>query len=486
MQTIKPVSRQLADYLASVGLFLAPKPNSVYAPLVNGMVDEIKGDFTEEVSSEALVAKINDHFDSRRPNIFAKSFESETLEEDAPVEEGVLYDEFCKAAVNEIKPIVLGIVDGLKNIVNPAINTIFEESYNSVSDQVETGGVKLAVVTNKNELAIWSNAAFVQLVSGAIDDISCHQVCSSEITFPAMEVADLLQRIKTGNDLIDAEVADYLSNYNLSTLVEHTYGEIFNVAEATRYPGQGQLPESVVALLLTLNLMRDIPEGVYGMEETPYTLELARVACWHAKIIQAFLTETQLNATTDRLVVSYPNDGSMFAENEAIVVCGLGYAKFLDMGGSVDAIYGSYVGPQYRRLHEILEHASSLERQWLSHVTIAQSANLDDFQRKFVYELRRNIIKYGRDNDIKINDDAIETMFEDSFVVKPENAYSKVRPVILDALWEDTEYGNVLNCVDSVCDKLEGIEFDEALELGIIEWLVQWSLTHVDISYVKP
>lgn len=484
MQTIKPVSRQLADYLASIGLFLAPKPNSVFAPLVSGIVDDVKADFSEEISSEAFVAKINEQFDERRPTIFAKSFES--LEESEEVVEGVIYDELCKAAMVELQPIVLGIVDGLKNIVNPAINTIFETSYNAVSDQIETGGVKLSVVTNKNELPLWSNAAFIQLVMGSIDDISAHQTINSEIVFPEMAVSDLVTRIKTGNDLIDAEVLDYLNNYNVENLVEHTYSEIFNVESATRYPGQGQLPESVVALLLTLNMMEDIPEGTYGMEHTPYRLELARVACWHAGIIASFLKETEVNASVDRLIISFPSDNAIFSEDKAIVVCGLGYEKFLDMGGSVDAIYGSYVGSQYRRTHELLEHAPRLERQWMSHVTIAQSANLDDFQRKFVHEIQRNIVRYANDNGINADMDVVDEMFDEGFQVKPDNAYKAVRPIIIDALWKGSEYTKVLDCVDSVCEKLEGIDFAEALELGIIEWLVQWSLTHIDVNYVKP
>lgn len=485
MQTIKPVSRQLADYLASIGLYLTPKPNSAFAPLADAIVSDVKLDFEGDVSSESLVAEINRQFDEKRPNIFAKSFEAVSIEEDAPIEEGVLYDELCNAAFGELNPIVMGIVDGLKNVVNPAINTIFEAAYNAVSDQIETGGVKLAVITNKNELPLWTNASFIELVNRSIDDISTHQRVNAELVFPPMEVTDLLQRIQTGNSLIDAEVADYLKEYNVEQLVEHTYGEIFNVETATRYPGQGQLPESVVALLLTLNFMQDIPEGVYGMEAQPYRLELTHVLCWHAKIISAFLAETAVSANVDRLIMSFPEDNSIFSEEKAIVVCGLGYAKFLDMGGSVDAIYGSYVGGQYRRMGEILAKAPQLERQWLTHVAIRQSANLDDFQRKFVFELRRNILKYAQDNDIKFIESAINQMFEDGYSIKPETAYAKVRPVIINALWPNTEYGNVLCCIDSVCEKLEGIDFDEALELGLIEWLTQWAMTHVNVNVVR-
>lgn len=482
MQTIKSISRELADYLASIGLYLSPKPNSVFAPIANTLAEEAKVDFTDEVSSEAFVMKVNDRFDDIRPNVFAKSFEDNGEPE---VEQGVVYDELCKSAIAELKPIVLGVINNLKNTVNPAINTIFENAYNCVSDQVEIGGVKLEVITNKNELAIWSNAAFLELVDGSLDDITSKQTASTELTFPDMEVAELLERLKTGNELIDAEVADYLKEYNAAQLVEHTYAEIFHNENATRYPGQGQLPESVVALLLTRNLFANIPEGAYGMEETPYQLELARVACWHAEVIQRFLRETEASEATDRLIVSFPNDGSMYQEDKAIVVCGKGYAKFLDLGGSVDAIYGSYVGPGKRRLHEILEIAPQLERQWLSHVAIAQSANLDDFQRKLCFELRRNIHQYAKDNGIKVNTDAVDMLFEDDFVIKPQNAFLKTRCHIIDALWKDTEYNSILSCVDAVCEKLEGIDFDEALELGIIEWLVLWSLSHINVEYNK-
>lgn len=483
MQTIKPVSRQLADYLASIGLFLTPKPNSVFAPLADALAEEAKKDFDEDISSEDFVLKVNDHFDDIRPNMFAKSFEDNS---EPVLEEGVLYDELCIRAVDELKPIVLGILNGLKNIVNPGVNAIFETAFNCVSDQVEIGGVKLQVITNKNELALWTNAAFSQLVEGSIDDITAKQSVGGGLTFPDMEVADLLLRLKTGNELIDAEVADYLKEYNVSNLVEHTYSEIFNNENATRYPGQGQLPESVVALLLVRNMMADIPEGAYGLEEIPYQLELARVACFHATAIMRFMKETEVSKTSDRLIMSFPDQNSMYADDKAIVVCGRGYADFLEKGGSVDAIYGSYVGRRERGLHAILEAAPQLENQWLSHVNIAQSANLDDFQRKLCFELRRNIHQYAKDNNLTVDTDVVDCLFDDDFVIKPESAFMKTRGIIVDALWPKTEYNSVLKAVDAVCDKLQGIEFEEALELGIIEWLVQWALTHVNVNYVKP
>lgn len=479
MQTIKPISRQLTDYLTSIGLYIQPKPNSIFAPLAEALAEEAEAEFTEDVSTESFVAQINANFDNKRPSIFAASFES--AEEAEEVKAGVFYDELCLKAVAELKPIVLGIVDGLKNNVNPTISTIFENAYNRVSDMVETGGVKLSIETNRSELALWSNAAFGELLAHYVDKNS-HQCISTDITFPEMAVDNLVAAIKTGNGLIDAEVAEFLSEYNLANLVEHTYSEIFNVKEATRYPGQGQLPESVAAFFMVIHFMENIPEGCYGMEHDAYRNELGAVAAWHANYIVETVQGYLLDAQADRLIISFPSDGSMYDSSKAIVVCGVAYNKFLDQGGSVDAIYGSYVGTKERRMHEILADGPRLEQQWLTHVQIAQSSNLDDFQRKFVHELRRELYKYSEEHGIKLNTSAIDEMYERSFVLAPSDAFIKTRSIMIDALWPDTDYNAVLKAVDAVCDKLEGVEFDEALELGIIEWLVQWSMDHVEVK----
>lgn len=478
MDTIKPISRQLADFLAQGGVFLAPKTNSVIAPLTEALVDMMP---TEQVeSSESLRKMTNATFESLRPNIFLASLEDNNDDEPEFTPTGIVYDEVVAKAIEELKPIVENVISDLKGTILPAVKSIFDKAYEVTADAVDTGSVKLSVRTNYSEKAIWTNSTLLSLLAATEKGNGIDKV-AAELTFPVLSPEVLGDLIKTGDPVFDAEVLDYLKEFSLIELIEHTYNEIFNPPSDIRHPGQGKLPEALVAFLLAKRFEVDIPEGVAGMELDDYRAQMRKVARHYAYCIDVELQRFDTNRQTGYLIVSLPAPGAMFNDSDPIIVDGMVYERYLELGGGVDGIYGSYVSNRSRQMTDILENHAKLEREWHNQVALAQSAKRDDFQRIFIAELRRQVYLYANEHGMKADEKEIDVLYDTHISVDPQNAYEFARKHAIKALWKDTEYLTLVCCIDAVCAKYEEIEFDDAVELGIIDWLVKWALEHVQI-----
>lgn len=477
MDSITQVSRQLADHLAQGGVLLSPKPNSVFEPLVEGLLSVMP---TETDDSETLRKQTNAALESLRPNPFTQSFEDDG---EAPVMDiGVVYDEVEQRAVAELKPIVVGIVGELKNTVLPGVKAIFDKAYNTVAESVDTGSIKITVKTNHSEKLIWSNPILTSLLKQYSDGAGSEKV-NSNLIFPDLGIDSLGAAIKTGNDQFDAEVSEFLAECDTTAALEHTFAEIFNPVIARSAQPQGQLVESVIALLMAVYFTADVPDGVTGVELDDYRLQLAKVATYHANHIRTAIASFRRNQDTGYMVIEMPGPGDVFNEGSAIIVDGVVYNRYLELGGGVDGIYGTYVTSGSRSMHLILEKYPTLERAWHNYVALAQSSVRDDFQRIFIGELRRHTNLYANDHALKVDGSVLEELYQRNISVDPANAYNFTRDYVIRSLWGDSEYLSLLRSIDGICAKYEEIEFDDAVELGIIEWLVTWAFSHIKIDH---
>lgn len=471
--TISKLAGTIADQVIAGGARLSVNADSLLAPIVGEIHRPLES--VETASTESLIKHGNEYFNKNAPNPFTASLEESELLGN-PVELGV------QGLVNDLKPVAVGIIANVKDKVIPAVNEIFEKAYATTQQTVDRGGVLMEIKTDGSEKAIWQNPAILAMIEASAGE---GDLASSHLTaavFPELDSETLLGHLHSVNSTINMQLDDLLSESD-SKRVTKIYNAIFNTGGETD-SGQEIMTHYLVGMLLGIAFKDNIPDGVQGIGEASlYRLAIDKVidgCAAHLKRQRDYISNL---AQSGRLILNFPTSGSEFRPGAFIVVNGLLYEGWLEAGGSVDAILGAYVSKeQFTNVGIIVENQERLCREWVRHVGLAQSALRDDFERVFVNSLRREVHAYADAVDLKVNEKGIEYMYERSSSIDPDNAYTFARRAVVHCLFGEGDYLSILENIDSISKRVQGIELSDAIELAIIDWLVDWALNMVSVS----
>lgn len=471
--TLKNLSRNLADQLINGGVALSIKEDSLIAPIVGELLRPMTSIETDSV--ESMIKHTNQYFESNSPNPFATSMESEVIGNTVTI--GV------DAVLNDLKPIAVGIVETVRSNVLPAVNTIFERAYDTTSENVDRGGVLVSIETDGSENPIWSNPALLTLIADVNDAAQLGDNQITKLVFPDLPFDSLKDRLHSVNSMLNESINVLLGDC-AEKLLTSVYNEKFNTGGVVDTSIRCERTKNLVGMLLGISFREDIPEGVTGVDDASH----------YRAILESFVDGcvvhlarahgyTESISKSGRLVLEYPAQEDMFSGGSKIIVNGYIYDSWLEAGGSVDAIFGAYVSAaQPRNGAEILANKPQLEREWVRRIGLAQSALRDDFERVFTNELRREIHTYADEVGLKVSEKGIEKMYERTSSLNSDNCYGFARRVIVACLFADGDYLSVLEEVDAISAKVPGIELEDAIDLAIIDWLVEWALSMVNIK----
>lgn len=473
---ITQLAEKVTSQLAAGGVGLSLKADSLLGPIAGEI--ELIASNANEPSLEALVSTVNQYFEESNPNPFEVSTESFNL--------GNTFLAGIDGLEKDILPMVTGIISNIKDSIIPAANAIFETAYSDTSDSVEGGGVRLNIVTDGLEQPLFANVALASILEaysplGRLEDQSV-----SGLTFPDLPTETLQATVNSVNNSLNTDLAELLG-MDSEVLLQAAYKSVFNVAGGTRLDftklyGR-ELKLKVISLLLAIGFSEEIPEGVEGVDDVGQYRAILRktIACFALQVSNVLTYNGNL-IRQDRLVLDYPASGSEFTVGAEIVVSGKLYPEWLELGGCVDAIYGSYVSERRVSGAGLLADREKYERAWVRYIATKQSSMRDNFESVFVSRLRDAIYQYGKDNGLTVKRSAIDKMFERSSSIDADNAYPFARRVIVNALFDEGEHLVILENVDAVAAASPEISLEDAVDIAITEWLVDWALDQISIS----
>lgn len=471
--TVSTISAMLAESIIGGGVAISFKEGSTLE-VAGGELNRVMEPMEAE-SLESLVINTNKRLSSLDVNPFTASFEEVVV-----VGNGA--EIASDAIVNDIAPIAQGIIGKVRNLIIPATNEIFQRAYDATSDEVDRGGILVNIRTDGTEKEIWSNPALLSLLAAHADsgDINGGKLCG--VTFPPLPFETLLSYIHQINPVLNPSI-DSLLGDEADHVITSVYQYVFNVqgqpcevAPRTQY---------LISFLLALALKENIPEGVVGVDDAgQYRAHLEKVADSNAALLRQQIEHGNQLTRAGRLIVSFPPTGTPLTRDSTIVVNGGLYESWLEAGGSVDAVLGAYASRnQPTNGAEILENKPQLERDWIRHVGLAQSAIRDDFQRVYINRLRGAIHQYADEVDLKVSTEAIDRLYDSTVCVDPDNAYTFTREAVVDTLFTDSDDCNaVLNEIDAISAAVPGISLEDATDLGIIDWLSGWALKQINVG----
>ncbi len=475
---ISQVSETVAAKLAAGGVGLSFKADSLLAPISGEL--QLIADNSNEPSLEALTVAVNQYFEESNPNPFETSMESFNL--------GNTFLAGVESLANDLEPMAAGILSNIKNVIIPTTNTIFEAAYDATSSVCDNGGVRLNIETDGAEHPFFANVALRSILEAYSAVGELQNTHTSGLSFPDLPTETLLAAVNSVNSSLNGDLLDLLG-VNSEELLQTAYKSVFNVPgstpiDYTRLFGQ-ELKIKAIALLLAIAFSEEVPEGVTGVDDVGQYRAIVRktIACFALHVTNV-LKYTETMANNDRLVLSFPEAGSEFTTGASIIVNGRLFNKWLELGGSVDAIYGAYVSDNKANGTALIENLEKYERSWQRYIATKQSSMRDDFESLFVSRLRDTIYAYGEQNNMKVKRSGIDEMFKRSNSLDADNAYPFARRVICECLFEPGEHLTILECIDSISNASPEITVEDAVEIATTEWLVDWALDQINIS--KP
>lgn len=473
---ITQVSETVTAKLAAGGVGLSFKADSLLAAVCGEL--HLIADNVNEPSLESLVATVNQYFEESNPNPFEVSTESFNL--------GNTFLVGVDSLEEEISPMVTGILSNIKNSIIPATNVIFEAAYDATSESTESGGVRLNITTDGLEKAFFSNVALTSIIDAYAATGELENTRTTGLTFPALPTETLQTAINSVNSSLNGDLSELLG-IDSEELIQTAYSSTFNVAGGANLEYGSlygrDLKLKAIALLLAIAFSEEVPEGVTGVDDLGQYRAIMRktISCFalHLRNVIAYI-ETQTKQ--GRLVLVYPEAGSEFTKGAEIIVNGRMFDEWLNLGGTVDAVYGAYVSDRRIAADALLTEREKYERNWSRYIATKQSSMRDNFESVFCSRLRDAIYAYGEQNNIKVKKEAIEQLFNRSGSIDSDNAYPFARRIVCGALFDVGEYLSILEGVDAIANTSPDISLEDAVEIATTEWLVDWALDQVNIS----
>lgn len=190
--------------------------------------------------------------------------------------------------------------------------------------------------------------------------------------FPPLAGAEILRRISTGDDDVNKLLTDLINPDQLESLVEaynYNFGE--NARRSLDFTYLQSDPTQLVILyFLTIGLEADMPEGVNASASIVINW-LRNFRGLLGAVIYRSMRQIERKIESKELVrevLGVSGERKIYV-NKAV------YDKFLDEGGSPEAIFGTVCGKTSFTYGAMLDGANKLEKIWEGHLETIKSTN---------------------------------------------------------------------------------------------------------------
>lgn len=486
---IEPISEHLANQLMHRGIYLSPKPKGYFTPLVSALEDQLSD--TDIVSEEGFRVQANRVLARHAPNPFARASFEELDGSDETTEIGDVVTEVSDYSIEEITHVASQVMETLKDRVIPTVNEIFDTAYDQTTDAINTGGITLAIRPDESEAPLFSNPFLLELLKNHETIEGGDDQVSPELIFPENPTFNLRDVVTTTAtdvhvDLLNAthgRLDEVLSAVYQHCYLRQTVSDLFG--ENARAASVG-LPALIVAFLMARYLASNIPDDVSGVTQHHYEAYIMRLVNYYGSVIERRMGRMRHEKRMGRLILEFPDPGSEFTPGASIVVSASVYNEYLEQGGENDAIYGAMIRGRGNIVSkdQIQDEQDQLIRAWHFHVESIKAARADDFQNRFIFNLRKTIVEYAKNAGTSYNQKGMDRLIDLDINLTPDNVYSFTQAAVVECFFNEPSYLRLLNRIDALEESAKKrLSQEDIIRLGMIDWLVEWALSHVAVNH---
>ena len=313
---------------------------------------------------------------------------------------------------------------------------------------------------------------------------------SSLLVFPELAAAEIQRRINTGDDEVNDLLADIVHPEQLEGLVD-LYNWTFREGGRSRIDFTSALAIEdpsipVVLYFLTLGLEADMPEGV-NASAGPVTLYLQNLRGLLGAVIYRSIKHIERKIDDKELIRSVEG----YASERKIHVNKAVYDKFLDEGGTPEAIFGTVCGKTSFSYGAILDGVEKLEKIWAANLEAIKNTNNLNKLSLVILALRKSLSNFISEMEILPHDCGGKGMMQSRLTVASRNFYltdmdnlpHAVKRIVFDVVFPaQTNARFIIDAMDKQdCEDGGHKRLAASVTLMLIaEWLVK----NVEVSKV--
>lgn len=284
-----------------------------------------------------------------------------------------IHDEKMEWAVDLITKGVSRDLDIAKNVITPNITRVCDDVEEDVAKAFSSSAHGFELITTDLPKILMDQRIenlferYNTIKPGAVKTL---------LVFPALSAAEIRRRVDTGDKDINELIAEIADGEDFETLVQ-MYNRYFVEATGSSTLDLIELSKdskSVLNLLLmyflSIGLEADLPDGVnsslVAVNNYLKTLRghLGAAVYRHMRFIERAIESKQLIST----VIGSGNDRKVYLNSVV-------YNKFLDEGGTPEAIYGAVASSHSFEFNAIIDNRLKLERVWENRLSTIHSQN---------------------------------------------------------------------------------------------------------------
>ena len=367
-ETALCIANKIAQRLAEKNLQVIPRSGSPVAMLSAGM------------TSTAVRTLL--------PNQYLDVIKTDSATYGAVNGEGAIHDEKMEWCIDLITKGVSKDLDVAKNTIKPVIDMVLGDIEKDLTEACSDKAHGYEIVQD-NLPKFFGNQKIENLFE-RYKNIPIKGVETLRV-FPELAAAEIQRRIRTGDDEVNELLADIVNPEALDSIVD-LYNWNFREGGHARVDFSGAQTDPsipVVLYFLTLGLEADLPEG---------TNASIGVVNNHLKNLRGMLgaviyrTIRQIERKIDDKELIRSVEG--FGNERKIHVNKVVYDKFLDEGGSPEAIFGAVVGRTSFSYGAILDGVNKLEKIWTANLEAIKNTNNLNKLGLIVVAMRKSLSKY--------------------------------------------------------------------------------------------
>jgi hypothetical protein len=373
-ETALCIANKIAQRLADKNLQVIPRSGSPVAMLSAGL------------TSTAVQTLL--------PNQYLDVIKTDSATYGAVNGEGAIHDEKMEWCVELIRKGVSKDLDVAKNTVKPVIDMVLADIEKDLMEACSDKAHGYEIVQD-NLPKFFGNQKIENLFE-RYKNIPIKPIETLRV-FPELAAAEIQRRISTGDDEVNELLADIVNPDALDEIAD-LYQWNFREGGRERIDFSGaQTDPSVPVILyfLTLGLEADLPEGTNASIGVVGNY-LKNLRGMLGAVVYRTIRQIERKIDDKELIRSVDGYGS----ERKIHVNKVVYDKFLDEGGSPEAIFGAVCGRTSFSYGAILDGTTKLEKIWGANLDAIKNTNSLNKLGLVIVSMRKSLSKYIEEMEV--------------------------------------------------------------------------------------
>lgn len=389
-----------------------------------------------------------------------------------------------------------------KTVALPTIEDITLQSEARLNEV--TGGLGLALnIVPDTQASVLVNPTLVEAIR-PFESVAGPDTETVNVHDPR-DSAQLVEIMRVGYDDFDKEMEAWMAAHVSSEIVSSIYNRVFSSGSNTVHissvfgASADSYPEALICFLIARGLMQN-PDDNINMTASKYDMGMAFISNYSAMVIKRGMNSFDSADKHDRIVLRYPAPGQELSfdrpEQGIIVVNKPAYDRYLEQGGTPEAIMGSYLLDRKTHSEDLMQDRDGYVKTYNARILKVRS----DSRLRAILSLRKHIERLvsheisrtlpetsekGVWGGIDINQAAaqlrLRAAVERLRLEDLDDMYGAVRNIVLDVFFIDTDVAKLIELIDANSkDSPEDIK--SAVNVAIVDYIVDWFMHQTTVE----